>query len=131
MTTINIRGTDTTIDNDTFYRYKMPKIKIIQEKSNVMVLSNIGDICKALNRDIDDVIKFIKKKINQQLTIKNKGKKDEKIYTITSMDKNLFESKIIEYIYAYIQENVLCKKCNNPETVVNENNTKTCKACGQ
>lgn len=121
MMQINIHG---KIDNsdDTNYRYKMAKLSISREKE-FFVLENIVQIGRDLNRDHKAIIKFLQKKLATSIIFKdNKGKTTKKI---TYND-------VQPLIYDFIEENVLCKTCRNPETILTTEKKKTimsCKAC--
>lgn len=121
---------------DTFFRYKRDEIeiKVINTNGGNTELSNIKLISDQLGEDIELIIKYIKKKINTNITKKNDVYIINKIIT-----KNDIEDIIEEYIKNYI----LCKSCSNPEFTktktkkeetkkeeTKKEETRTCKACG-
>lgn len=116
---LNIRGTtNKAIDNDPFYRYQMHKPHIIIERNN-KVFSNINVIAKELNRDQKEIIKYIKSK--NGISIVEKGDRTILPYK--------FEDKIIlDSIYSFIEDHVLCKKCKLPETKI-INKKMICSCC--
>ncbi|ARF08902.1 translation initiation factor 2 subunit beta [Catovirus CTV1] len=115
---INIRGTKTSIDNDVFFRYKMHSPKISDQK-NTKTLENLNEISKDLDRDSKLIIKFLKNKLGVNIVHKN----DKLI-----IPKTVTYEALLNAIYDFIQELVLCPKCQLPETVLVENNV-TCKCC--
>lgn len=117
---INIRGLKDNIDPN--YRYKMNKINIEKER-NTYICNNIKDIAKDLNRDVNNIIIYIKKKIGINIIYKN-----DKAYII----KQISEEEIQKIIYEYIENKVLCKRCANPETYIikeKKEEIKCCKSC--
>jgi translation initiation factor 5 len=111
---------------DTFFRYKRDEIevKVINTNGGNTELSNIKIISDQLGEDIELIIKYIKKKINTNITKKND------VYIINKiLTKNELEDILEEYIKLFI----LCKSCSNPEfskTKTKKEEIRTCKACG-
>ncbi len=113
---MNINGDN----NDPFYRYKMPIINIQVLPNNTTHIININEISKSLNRNSSDIISFMKKEL------KSGGSKN---FLSGTWSKN----KLIEILKKYINENVLCSNCGNPETeyiIKKKNKMLACKACG-
>ena len=113
-------------NSDTFFRYKRDEIDIknINTNGGNTELLNIKIICEQLKDDAELIIKYIKKKINTNISKKNDIFIINKIVT-----KKDLEDILEEYIRLYI----LCKACGNPEFVRNINKKeedRTCKACG-
>jgi translation initiation factor 5 len=111
--------------NDPSYRYKRDTIKVeIQNNNGGMTkLINIEAISTQIGTDVDILLKFIKKSLNVNI-IKKDSICIRKIETQQNIENILEE---------YIEKEILCKKCNNPEfTLIKDkkNTTKTCKACG-
>lgn len=111
--------------NDPTYRYQRDTIKIEIHNNNggMTKLDNIETISNQLGTELDHVLKFLKKSLNVNLIQKN-GVFIRKVET-----QNNIEEKIEEYI----QKEILCLKCKNPEfTLENtkKDKKKTCKACG-
>ena len=101
-------------NTDPYYRYKRDELIISIEKKNgkQTKLVNIDIIQKQLKVKDDDLLNFIRKKLGVS---QNKN--------IISGEKSVLElEKIIE---KYINDYVLCKKCNLPELSENR-----CNACG-
>jgi len=118
--TINIRGKKEIID--PFYRYKMEKVNITKEKTKI-VFTNIDKIAKELDRTSQEIVSFLKKFFGTSFTYSD-GK--------ANTTKQLSQEELQNAIYEFIEINILCRKCNNPETeIVEEKNKKImrCKAC--
>lgn len=104
-----------TFETDTSYRYKRPdpELKTSNAKGGETIIKNTLDICKALNRDASIIISYIKKNGCPASIQKKKGCDDEiKINTVMSKED------INKYIEDLINDLVICKKCGNPETVI-------------
>ncbi len=114
MSKLNINGSD-----DPYYRYKMQKVYTLQEKNNT-ILVNIISIAKDLNRPIEDLLKFLKSELNTGITNKH-----DKI----KINGTVSTERLQGLIYSYIGIYVLCKKCDNPETIISHNKLR-CGACG-
>lgn len=118
---INVRGTEQ--NNDPFYRYKMEEAMICNQGSKI-AFSNINNICNALHRTPTEMLKFLKKYFGSQFEYKN-----EMAFTTK---KDLTQELLQTAIYAFIQIDVLCEQCNNPETEYvkdKKNIYRVCKAC--
>lgn len=111
---ININGS-----LDPFYRYQMQAVSISQEK-NFTVITNIDRISKDLNRPIKDILGFLRSKLNTIITDKN-----DKIKIKGEVSKDIIQKLINEYVKTF----VLCRECDNPETII-EKNKLICSACG-
>jgi translation initiation factor 2 beta subunit (eIF-2beta)/eIF-5 len=114
------------LNQDTFFRYKRDEIeiKVLNTNGGNTELSNIKTISEQLGDDIELIIKYIKKKINTNITKKNNTYIINKIIT-----KNEIEDILEEYIELFI----LCKSCLNPEfskTKTKKEEIRICKACG-
>lgn len=113
---LNINGED----GDEFYRYKMPAIISQSLNNNTTIILNIDDISKSLNRDSVEIISFMKKKLNVG------GNK-------SSISGKWSKQDLQKIIQIYIKENILCRSCGNPETIVeikNKHKYQKCIACG-
>jgi translation initiation factor 5 len=111
--------------NDPTYRYQRDTIKIEIHNNNggMTKLDNIETVTTQLGSELDDILKFLKKSLNVNLIQKN-GVFIRKVET-----QNNIEDKIEEYI----QKEILCIKCKNPEFTLEKtkkDKKKTCKACG-
>jgi translation initiation factor 2 beta subunit (eIF-2beta)/eIF-5 len=111
----------TTID--PYYRYKRPYlITSTQNKNNgLIILENLNIVADAINRDQNIVISYLKRKLNTTINVKN-GKYSIRLSTNVDIDFD-------DLIENFIEENVICKKCGNPETFL-QKNCIICKACG-
>lgn len=121
MSKINIHG---KIDNsdDSYFRYQMDKLIIGKEKE-FTTIPNIDQIAKDLHRDTQMLIKYLKKRLGIAILYKNNK---------AMMTKQISQNELQNYIYDFIEENILCKKCQNPETELIIEKKKTfieCKAC--
>ena len=116
-------------NTDLHYRYKMPILQIkIEGKGNGIrtVIVNMDKIMKALDRPMEYGARFIGSELGTkykcdvvQKSALFAGKHDEETLAVC-LDK-------------FISLFVLCKKCHNPETVIQVKKTKIggkCKACG-
>jgi len=120
-TLINVRGTEQ--NDDPFYRYKMEEVMICNQGAKI-AFSNINSICTALHRTPAEILKFLKKYFGSQFEYKN-----EMAFTTK---KDLTQELLQTAIYAFIQTDVLCGQCGNPETeyVTEKKQTyRMCKAC--
>jgi translation initiation factor 5 len=111
--------------NDPTYRYQRDIIKVEVHNNNggMTKLINIETIATQLGCELDDILKFFKKCLNVNI-IKKEGIFIRKVETQQDIENILEE---------YIQKEVLCKKCKNPEFTLNKDKKKiikTCKACG-
>lgn len=116
---INIRR-DT---DDSFYRYKMPKIVTKTEgRGNGIktVLTNIVDIAKALNRNHIYLTKFLGYELGTGV----------KKYCINGHHEQQILQNTLD---SFISKFVLCSECMNPETewIVTKDVVRDCKACGK
>lgn len=118
---INIRGL--TEINDMFYRYKMDRVDITKQNTK-FVFNNIDSICASLAREPQHMISFLKKHFGSSFEYKNN--------VATTTKKDLTRDELQNAIFKYIEENVLCKRCKNPETeyvLGKKRITMVCKAC--
>jgi translation initiation factor 2 beta subunit (eIF-2beta)/eIF-5 len=102
---INVRG---TLENDDpFFRYKMEEVMIIQEGVKYAFI-NIEQIAGALSREPKEIVSFLQKHFGAQFQLK--GNK------VLTSKNDLTKSSLQNAIYEYIENNVLCRTCRNPET---------------
>ncbi|KAK7181645.1 hypothetical protein DPSP01_012718 [Paraphaeosphaeria sporulosa] len=126
MATINVRR-DVT---DPFYRYKMERIQSkIEGKGNGIktVIVNLTSVANSLDRPPAYLIKYFGFELGAQT---NTNPADDRWIINGAHDA----SKLQDYLDGFISKFVLCKKCKNPETVMEVKNggiTEDCKACGQ
>jgi len=118
---ININGDE----NDLFYRYKMPAVKLdFNKKMKRTIITNSNDIGNSLSRDHKLICKFLAKSMSTQAVLNDGNIVINGIFT---------DQEIQQQIYAFIQKYVLCGKCNNPETDISKKKDSLqllCKACG-
>lgn len=121
MSKINVRGL-TPID-DPCYRYRMPTLSIVNQKTKIVII-NINELAKALERDPSMIVDFLKKKFSVAMTYNSTDN--------TVEFKGVQTELLQEAIYEFIEYYVLCPTCRNPETVLsNKKNTVyiNCNAC--
>lgn len=115
-------------DNDTNYRYKMPKFKVtIAGKGNGVytVFNNIDAISKSVNHPVEVIMKYLASVTGSSYIQARE--------TITGPHE---PAELKELIMEYNKHLVFCSKCGIPETVPtlsgNKKNTKLefcCSAC--
>jgi translation initiation factor 2 beta subunit (eIF-2beta)/eIF-5 len=110
---------------DPTHRYKRDKIEIVIQNTNggITKLLNIDKIALQLKCEVSDMLKFLKKKANTSIIEKN-GPFLRKSESVENIEKILEE---------YIEKEILCPTCNNPEfnaEKVEKTEVKTCLACG-
>lgn len=116
---MNIQGLE-DID-DPFYRYRMEIPEYVLVKKTLFI-SKINSICKSLNRDPNDLVKYISAKLACKIKYNINGSIEIKKNQIIN---------IIPIIREFIEKLVLCKTCKNPETNILKNEFKLeCLACG-
>lgn len=116
---------------DTFYRYKMPKLSAkVEGKGNGIktVIVNVSDIAKALNRKPIYLTKFFGCELGAQIHVDDKNER----YIVNGAHE---AAKLQELLDGFIKKFVLCQGCGNPETTMHVNKRAgtvgtTCKACG-
>lgn len=104
---INVRGLVPIID--TFYRYKMPSIIIVNQKTKY-VITNMNELAQSLQRDPNMIIDYLKKKFSVSMTFN----KDLNTVEFKGIQIELIQEAVYEFIEYY----VLCPSCRNPETVL-------------
>lgn len=116
---------------DTFYRYKMPKLTAkVEGKGNGIktVIVNVSDIAKALYRKPIYLTKFFGCELGAQIHVDEKNER----YIVNGAHQ---ADKLQELLDGFIKKFVLCQSCGNPETTMHVNKrggtvATTCKACG-
>lgn len=116
---------------DSFYRYKMPRlIAKVEGKGNGVktVIPNMVDIARALGRPPTYCCKFFGCELGAQTQF---NVKDERYIVNGAHDA----AKLQDMLDGFIKKFVLCEKCDNPETVLKVYQKKqtisaSCKACG-
>jgi translation initiation factor 5 len=125
MTTINISNANKA--SDPFYRYKMPALEITNEgKGKKTALINITAVADAIKRPVSCILPFFQIKFGTNVIF---DKKENKAFI-----NGIFPPKSVQdYLQQYVEQFVLCGKCQNPETVItiSKKGVKyTCQACG-
>ncbi len=104
-------------------RLVIPKVKG-HLQGNKTIISNFFQICKILDREPEQVLKFLLKELATKADVKN----------VSVLFNNKLPSiKINEKIQKYADIFVICKECGKPETkIIKENNLSflRCQACG-
>lgn len=116
---------------DTFYRYKMPKLTAkVEGKGNGIktVIVNVSDIAKALSRKPIYVTKYFGCELGAQIHVDDKNER----YIVNGAHD---ATKLQEILDGFIKKFVLCQGCGNPETTMHVSKKSgtvgtTCKACG-
>lgn len=116
---------------DTFYRYKMPKLTAkVEGKGNGIktVIVNVSDIAKALYRKPIYLTKFFGCELGAQIHVDEKNER----YIVNGAHE---AAKLQELLDGFIKKFVLCQSCGNPETIMHVNKktctvATVCKACG-
>lgn len=116
---------------DTFYRYKMPKLSAkVEGKGNGIktVIVNVTDIAKALSRKPIYVTKFFGCELGAQIYVDEKNER----YIVNGAHE---AAKLQELLHGFIKKFVLCQSCANPETIMHVQRksgtvSTSCKACG-
>ncbi|OAA68008.1 Translation initiation factor IF2/IF5 [Niveomyces insectorum RCEF 264] len=126
MSLVNVRR-DVT---DVFYRYKMERLQTkIEGKGNGIktVVTNLSSVAQSLARPGSYLIKYFGFELGAQTNI---DPPDDRWIINGAHDS----AKLQDYLDGFITKFVLCKKCKNPETVVQIKDGRIwldCKACGQ
>lgn len=109
---------------DPFYRYKrmvlQPSIVSKNGGSTTIKMSELELLAKQLERQVCDLITHIKRSCKTSIFIKGE---------ILTVRKVLSKKELDDIIEEYIESNILCTVCGNPETLVKKS-TLRCKACG-
>lgn len=116
--------------NDSFYRYKMPKlIAKVEGRGNGIktVIPNMSDIAKALDRPPGYPTKFFGCELGAQTIMDDKNDR----YVVNGA----FQADTLQdHLDGFIKKFVLCPQCANPETRIKVTKSKDletkCGACG-
>jgi len=116
---------------DSFYRYKMPRlIAKVEGKGNGVktVIPNMVDIARALGRPPTYCTKYFGCELGAQTQFDFKNER----YIVNGAHD---AAKLQDMLDGFIKKFVLCEKCDNPETVLKvfvkkQNIMASCKACG-
>jgi len=125
MASINVRRDV----NDSFYRYKMPRIAAkVEGKGNGIktVITNMTEIARALSRPPSYPTKYFGTELGAQVKCDDKNER-----YIVNGDHSA--EKLQETLDGFINKYVLCQSCKNPETDIiirNDEILMDCKACG-
>jgi translation initiation factor 2 beta subunit (eIF-2beta)/eIF-5 len=105
---------------DPFYRYKREVVQTIPGKANSTILTNVDTIAHQLNRSPAEIMAFLRKKLGTSVITTKQGPGLRGPFTSEQVEGLLDE---------YIETNVLCSACGNPETQI-ETKGRVCRACG-
>ena len=110
--------------HDELYRYKVNKLNT-NYKGNTTNIINIDELCKTINRDIEQLIKYLSNNISCQV----KYDKDNKCLILKG---NYTNDVLTKYFMDYVKVYVLCPNCDLPETTLfyDKNLKHKCKSCG-
>uniref|UniRef100_A0A6C0JA64 Translation initiation factor IF2/IF5 domain-containing protein n=1 Tax=viral metagenome TaxID=1070528 RepID=A0A6C0JA64_9ZZZZ len=112
---INVNGDE----SDPYYRYKMPRINttFINQKKGLTDWTNASIIATAIYKTPEQIKKYMCKKLGTKASISKMGG----IIFSGKLDTDTLQ----DILQTYINKNVMCKKCNSPETV-----EERCQSCG-
>jgi translation initiation factor 2 beta subunit (eIF-2beta)/eIF-5 len=101
----------------------MPALKLHAGKNSQTIITNMTEVCAALDREPKQLIAFLTKKMSI-----SPARKVENGYSFSGK----YESTVLQnYIYEFITTFVLCDECSNPETTLEYSTAayKICTAC--
>lgn len=101
------------------YRYKMPTPKVTYCRGKTQV-TNANLIAKAIFRQPTQVNAWLKKALNTSGIVVN---------GVIHLAGQHQKDKILKQLLHYVQKDVLCKGCQNPESDL-LNGRRKCRACG-
>lgn len=115
---INVNGSE-----DPCYRYKMHEIKheFISKQGGTTVIDNALTIATEIYRELNDLKSCFSKGLGSKATVIDNKIHIPGKHTLTTLQSILQK---------YINKNVLCPKCGNPETPIFKKNKRKCQACG-
>jgi len=114
---------------DSFYRYKMPRLVAkVEGKGNGIktVIVNMVDVARALYRPPTYVTKYFGCELGAQTQFDIKAER----YIVNGCHDG---AKLQDMLDGFIKRFVLCEQCDNPETVLKVKKNMigaSCKACG-
>jgi len=122
---VNMNGSD-----DPFYRYLVKRIKVKHETGKTVILNN-DIVSKQTVRPNDWIVTYIGQVLGVSINI---DKKNQNKCTLTGKhEEHIIQEKYFEFVKKYI----LCRYCDNPETlpkiIGKKKNTSidmTCRSCG-
>jgi len=85
---------------------------VFAKKDRKSYVHNFLDVCKSINRDPEEVRKFLSKELNMDTSFKDNESKSLKINAIVRTG-----SIIENIIYKYVVDHVQCKSCKSCKTV--------------
>lgn len=112
-------------NDDMFYRYRMAPINIKNE-TNFTILTNIDTVANDLKRDTGSILKFFGASFGTQSKYDKKRK-------VGSLQGTFKKEAIQTELQKYIENFVLCPKCNLPETTFKVKGKRVdacCDSCG-
>jgi len=123
---VNMNGSD-----DPFYRYLVKRIKVKHETGKTVLINN-DIVSKQTGRPNDWIITYIGQVLGVSTNI---DKKNQNKCTLTGKhEEHVIQDKYFEFVKKYI----LCKHCDNPETlpkiIGKKKNTSidlSCRSCGK
>ncbi|MFB6312267.1 MAG: translation initiation factor IF-2 subunit beta [Salinirussus sp.] len=105
-------------------RLSVPDVEVRQE-GNVTVVENFQNICEALGRDPDRVIKFLQNEVGTSGHIDESGR--------GRLTGEFDGPRLAEAVDAYVEEFVRCPECGLPDTRLEREQGAlllVCEACG-
>lgn len=109
--------------DDPFYRYKRPLLVVEQLRrgGGTTVLKNAAAVAKAIYRSDSDLRALYQQCYKCTVQLKNGEVIIHKLVDAADCE---------EQLERYIEREVLCPRCRNPETVSSEGSARQCQACG-
>jgi len=104
-------------------RFEMPKGVIFYE-DNTTVLRNLADIASKVNREMDQIFKYLLRELGTAGEIDGER---------AVFQGKIPQTKVQERIERYVNRYVLCRECGRPDTkLIKKNRTLMlkCEACG-
>lgn len=101
---------------------------IFAKKDRKSYVHNFVEVCKSINRDPEEVRKFLGRELNMETSFKENESKSLKINAIVRNG-----STVENIIYKYVVEHVQCKSCKSCKTVTQRVDRLTylvCNTCG-
>jgi len=105
-------------------RFEIPDADVRQE-GNVTVFENFQQVCDAVGRDEDHVMKFLQNELGTSGHIDESGR--------ARLTGDFNDQRLDEALSAYVDEYVLCSECGLPDTQLDREQGAVvlrCEACG-
>jgi translation initiation factor 5 len=116
--------------DDPFYRYKMPTVVIKEEgrgNGSKSVFVNVDAVAAAIGREPTRLVKYLGKGLGTRATY-------DKKQSMATLGGFFSPTVMQEAVQDFVDFDVLCGSCGNPETVLEMkkgSERRRCKACGE